>query len=203
MKNLKNVMLDIETLGTTPDACILQVGVVWWDSHGIHDGISFNLSITEQTNLGRKIDPQTVAWWMDSSVSGDVRKNVLERSETVSLQDGLRSLNDYIGSIDEDLMNGVVVWANPPQFDISIVRSAMEQVGIIPTWEHWQERDLRTLRNICKQFGIKFEQKNSNHHSALSDARHQAMEVINLLDELETRTTQTNRLYTPNTSSLG
>lgn len=203
MKNVKNVMIDIETLGTTPDACILQVGAVWWDNQVIHDGISFNLSVSEQTKLGRKIDPQTVGWWMDDKVSSNVRKSVLERSDTVSLEDGLRCLNDYIRPTDNDSLDEVVVWANPPQFDISIIRSAMEQVGIIPSWKHWQERDLRTLRNICKQLGIKFEEKNKEHHSALSDARHQVTEVINLLEVLEVRTQQVGNVYTPSTSSLG
>jgi len=202
---MKNVMIDIETLGTTPDTCILQVAAVSWGDGGIDDGILFDLNVTEQVNLGRRVDPRTLGWWMDDKVKPEVRLNVLQRTEPLQLQDGMRRLNEYIG-----LSKELCVWANPPQFDISIIRSAMEQSGIVPSWQHWQERDLRTLRNVCKEFGITYEKKNESHHSALSDARHQADEVIFLLHDLKFRmslpfranTSITQSIYpTPSTSS--
>jgi exodeoxyribonuclease VIII len=178
---MKNVMIDIETLGTTPDTCILQVAAVSWGDGGIDDGISFDLSVTEQVNLGRRVDPRTLSWWMDDKVKPEVRVNVLQRTSPIQLQVGMNLLNEYIG-LDKELC----VWANPPQFDISIIRSVMEQCGVIPTWKHWQERDLRTLRNVCKDVGIIYDMKNENHHSAYSDARHQALEVTHLMNELKT-----------------
>lgn len=204
-------MIDIETLGTTPEACILQVGAVMWDDDGIYDEtISFDLSVTEQLNLGRRIDPKTVGWWLDEKVNHEVRRSVLNRSNTVPLYEGMRKLNDYISSASKN-KGGITVWANPPQFDISIIRSAMESCGVIPTWQHWEERDLRTLRNICKESGITYDRKNAQHHSALSDAHHQAEEVIMLFHNLKFRLSLPLRQYaglystpnTPNTSSLG
>jgi exodeoxyribonuclease VIII len=199
---MKNVMIDIETLGTTPNSCILQVAAVMWDNFGrIDEGISFDLSVTEQVNLGRKIDSRTVSWWMDGKVSPEVRQSVLGRSETLRFHDGMEKLNDYIGSAYGD-KGGINVWANPPQFDISIIRSAMESCSIIPVWQHWEERDLRTLRNVCKECNITFEKKNESHHSALSDAKHQAEEVIHLMKGLKFRMSLPFRGVTPVSESI-
>jgi len=208
---MKNIMIDIETLGTNPDSCVLQIAATSWDGNEIDVGFLFDVSLSEQVEAGRTIEAKTVCWWLDDKVQSRVRSSVLGRSELVSPQAAVYALNEYIRVTRQNSDDGkVTVWANPPQFDLTIIKSIMKEWGITPSWNHWEERDLRTLRNVCRELKINYENKNEEHHSAIADVRHQVEEVMFLMKELKSRmnlsfhgnTPISESIYiTPNTSS--
>ena len=60
-----HVMIDLETLGTTPDAVILSIGGVKFDPNGdrIFDEFIYKLDIDEQQQRGRTTNEDTMSWW--------------------------------------------------------------------------------------------------------------------------------------------
>ena len=65
-----DVMIDIESLGTSPDCTILSIGVVLFDPKGM--GITSKLelkpNVEEQTEIyKRSIDEGTLLWWSKQS----------------------------------------------------------------------------------------------------------------------------------------
>lgn len=147
-------MIDIETLGTTQDAVILQIAAIGFAKDGRDTlGWEGDVTIQDQLDLGRTIDPATVAWWIDKT-SPNARENVFGRNETIpySLKEALELLNNYIEEhLLKDNNNNTSedrIWANSPAFDLAIIRNAMESCGITPCWKYWQEADYRTLKYI-------------------------------------------------------
>ena len=81
---IMDVMLDLETLSTRPDATILTFGACKFSpykKHDIVDGIYFRVSVDEQITLGRHVDDNTVAWWAQQAEG-----SVLRRRECVPIR---------------------------------------------------------------------------------------------------------------------
>lgn len=190
-----HVMIDIETLGTTHDSIMLQIGAVGFAIGGMDPGFYANVTVQDQISLGRKADLNTVAWWLDKT-SPEARLSVFERQDIdkKSLRDALEGLNAYIQAyLINDTSNNTPndrIWANSPAFDLAIIRSAMEMCSITPVWKYWQEADVRTLKLIDGAIqGVEIKKIPTNHtggilHDALDDAKNQALYVSNFLHEI-------------------
>ncbi len=61
-----HIMADIETLGTRPGAIVLSAAFVRFTDEA---QMTLNLSIPDQEALALESDPQTAAWWRDTSCS--------------------------------------------------------------------------------------------------------------------------------------
>jgi hypothetical protein len=187
-----HVMIDIETLGTTNDSVILQIGAVGFATNGIDlDGFFADVSVKEQITIGRKVSEDTLAWWLDG-VPSNARHAVFTRndSDMLSFSEALIQLNKYIVKcLNEDTKNNTPydrVWANSPTFDLGILRNAMKTCAITPAWKYWQEADVRTIKvvdDIINGTEHKTTPKMMEgiDHSALDDAKNQAMFVSNFL----------------------
>lgn len=187
-----HVMIDIETLGTSPNAVILQIGAVAFNTAGMDsEGINYNVSVLDQLAINSSIDSGTIGWWFDT-VTPDARRSVLIRENIVSLADALDNVNAYItkcfGSDKPKKSNKV--WANSPSFDLVILRNAMQACGIEPAWKYYQEADVRTLRYICdEQLNVNTVDKYVGvAHNAVDDAHNQALSVIFFLESIQERT---------------
>ena len=64
-----DVMLDLETLATSPDSVILTFGAIKFDpfdsTKGMTNGLYMRVNVDEQISLGRHVDEGTIAWWGD------------------------------------------------------------------------------------------------------------------------------------------
>lgn len=70
MKENKFVVIDIETLGTTPDSIIVDLSAVWFNPNERNDhqdlmNQSFNVkfSVSQQKKLGFNVSKGTLDWW--------------------------------------------------------------------------------------------------------------------------------------------
>lgn len=190
-----HVMIDIETLGTKQDAVILQIAAIGFAKGG-RDSIGFTVDVTiqDQLDLGRTIDPVTVAWWIDKT-NPSARENVFGRNKSMpySLKEALKLLNEYIEKyLLNDTKNNTPedrIWANSPSFDLAIIRNAMESCGITPCWKYWQEADYRTLKYIGSVNNIDYKidptLANKIPHCAMDDASVQSDYVTSFLLECE------------------
>lgn len=195
-----HVMVDIETIATSADAVIIQVGAKYFefdgentDFPGIDVDFLMDVAVGDQVKrLKRVIDPHTISWWMDDT-KPDARVSVLSRDTSDSLFDVMNALNDYISraklhSRQTDAPFGV--WANSPTFDLSIIRHAMVQLGIEPCWSYGREYDVRTLRflNNHLELGVDYDKANGGiAHNALDDSKGQSKFVKSVFRVLNSR----------------
>ena len=71
----KHLMIDIETLATTPDAAILTIGAVKFDPYGDDrdkatrraETFYKRIDLDSNVELGRTINEDTLRWWCDQS----------------------------------------------------------------------------------------------------------------------------------------
>ena len=163
-------MFDLETLGTTADACILSAGACRFDldSDRLDDERLFYASISIDSNLEykRRIDEDTLIWWMKQ---GPEAQGVFHESKQ-TLRVAMESLAEWIG--DEQCY----VWSNGADFDLPMLAHAFRSLGIETPWEFWNSRCFRTYKNLpgAKLIKVPFE---GVKHNAMFDAVHQARTV--------------------------
>jgi len=163
-----DVMLDLETLATTPDCVILTFGAVKFDpfdsTKPLDQGIYFRVNVDEQIALGRRVDESTVEWWGTQNEA--VREEALGEHDRVSLEDFARELNKFIANANR-------VWAQGPTFDIVILENLYRQLKKPTPWQFYKVRDSRTL---LKALGDDRE-PGELLHNALADCVSQAQAV--------------------------
>lgn len=166
------IMIDIETLSTEPNAAIASIGAVAFEfSKGVVDEFYQKIDITDSIKTGGAIDGDTLKWIFNQS--SEMIAEISSGQTTV--KNALNSLFDWVQSFDT-----YVMWANSPSFDLTIIRSAALRNEIDVPWMFWHERDYRTFISYASEFG--FQRKyTSGHvsHNALEDSHNQAHELIN------------------------
>ena len=171
---LLHAMIDLETMGTSPDAAIVSIGAVIFDPR--YNIVSKDTFYTELDwrNQDRCFEPNTRKWWSQQSV---VAKQVLHRGRTL-LADALEDLTFW-------LPDEVRVWGNGATFDISMLEHALRQHEIDIPWKYYNVRDMRTIRDMFEsQRGGLPMPKLSNDHHAMRDAVNQAEFVCKMWQKL-------------------
>lgn len=135
-----DVMLDLETLATSPDSVILTIGAIKFNPFDrdtdMDQGLYFRINVDEQIALGRKVDEGTVAWW--GTQSEEVREEALGEEGRVDLETFTKMLNKFVLGADR-------IWAQGPVFDIVILENLYRQLGKPAPWPYYVIRDSRTL----------------------------------------------------------
>jgi hypothetical protein len=165
---MSDVMLDLETLSTRPEATILTFGACKfspYNQNDIVDGIYFRINVDEQIALGSHVDENTIEWW--GRQADDVREEALGEGNRISLAEFTANLNRFIVGADN-------IWAQGPVFDIVILENLYRRMGLPCPWQFWQIRDSRTL---LSSLGDPREKNKAGLHNALEDAVSQAQAV--------------------------
>ena len=92
-----DIMLDLETLSTKPDATVLTFGACKFNPYKQEDidkGIYFRINVDEQITLGRDVDDSTVEWW--GKQAEDVREEALGDGDRITLEQFTKELNRFI-----------------------------------------------------------------------------------------------------------
>lgn len=135
-----DIMLDLETLATSPDSVILTFGAIKFNPFDrdtdMDQGLYFRINVDEQIALGRNVDEGTVAWW--GTQSEEVREEALGEDGRVDLETFTRMLNKFVLGADR-------IWAQGPVFDIVILENLYRQLGKPAPWPYYSIRDSRTL----------------------------------------------------------
>jgi len=180
-----HIMIDIETLGRGPTAAIVAISAVLWQQDigqpcrdstlgCTLDAIDIRVDATDSQRQGGTLDASTVLWWLGQEP--DARGALLDQPRLL-IADALDELSRFFPPQQTPW-----VWANSPSFDLAILRSAYERIGITPPWRYWQERDYRTLARI--HASIAPPDRSGIAHTALDDARHQARHLSDILGAL-------------------
>lgn len=171
-----DIMLDLETLATSPDSVILTFGAIKFDpfdaSSELDQGLYFRINVDEQIALGRKVDDSTVAWW--GTQTDEVREEALGEHDRTSLEEFTRALNKFVVGASR-------IWAQGPVFDIVILENLYRQLGKPAPWPYYTIRDSRTL---LKALGDT-RKGGAMLHNALADAVSQAQAIQNAVNRHE------------------
>lgn len=142
--NCGHIVIDIETLGTTEDAVVLQVGAVYVNPNGKLDDV-FNLWIDPRIELsaGFKVDSQTMRWWLDRPKQFC---SYFERAEfsPTPYSDFLNWIEPYITS-----KQPMCYWGNSPRFDLQFLDHHIRHfTGRKLEIPYWSECDYRTVKPL-------------------------------------------------------
>lgn len=157
--------IDLETLGRSPDAPILSIGLVLFNDAEILSRHEWFLDIQEQLDHGAKPDASTILWWFSQSPEAQIPQVETVRIPVASVLAGVRSV----------LPLECLVWGNGPSFDCTILSELFRRHGQSKPWDFWNERCLRTLLDTNPT--VK-RVRSTTPHCALSDAEAQALTVI-------------------------
>jgi hypothetical protein len=160
-----DVMVDLETLGTGPDARVLSVGAVCFDRVLGALGPRFYVEVRD---AGGAIDVETVRWWSKRESEGFVMPGAEEFVEPVEAVGRLAKFLKEHWDEKEGRM-----WSWGIDFDLVILRGLIERSGVAVRWQHWNQRCARTF---CAEAGVRREGKVMHH--ALEDAVQEAWAVV-------------------------
>ncbi|HEF0076024.1 3'-5' exoribonuclease [Citrobacter youngae] len=174
-----HLMLDMETMGNSPDAPIVSIGAVFFDPSTGNTGAEFYqiVSLESSMSFGMKPDASTIQWWLKQS--SEARSAILVDG-AMGLREVLELLADFIAENAANGSHSVQVWGNGCSFDNVILRRAYVLTETPFAVPFWNDRDVRTMVELGKSVGINprfdipFE---GDLHNALSDARHQVKYV--------------------------
>lgn len=158
------VMVDLETMGTSPGCPIVAIGAVRFDGSGILDEFYY------RPYWGGRFDSSTVQWWMRQS---DAARMALLAKPHGSIVEGLNEFSKFLG--------GSPLWGKGSDFDNTILADAFRRFRV-PLWDHRKNRCYRTMQSVFQR--VRFVPPEVAHH-ALEDARAQAVHLIDILKDLD------------------
>lgn len=165
---MTHVMVDLETVGTGPNALIISIGAVKFDPLKLEDPtdsfhVGIDLSSLPTTAYGFDIEPGTVGWWLHPErAAGRAALNEVAKTDIGSALDGFAL---WLGA------GAHRIWGNGASFDNVILRNAYDKLGLEAPWAFWNDRCYRTFKNLAKELKL---ERIGAHHSALDDALSQA-----------------------------
>lgn len=162
-----HIMLDLETMGSGPNSAIVAIGAVRFNAESVLDKFSINIDLKSCTDIGLKIDSETVIWWLEQSKEA---QNLLVDGMISSISLALKSFNDWIGENAE-------IWGHGAGFDNVILRQACKAARVIPAWNYRSDRCYRTIAALypdIKRVNI------GTYHRAIDDAESQALHLIEI-----------------------
>lgn len=163
---MNDVMVDMETLGTTADAIILSIGAVRFnlETDEIDDnGFYASVSIDSNLEFKRRLQENTLIWWLQQPA--DAQRVFYEVKDT--LPAALQGLSDWIGD------DSSTIWSNGADFDIPMLAHTYSQQMMERPWKFWNSRCVRTYRGLPGAKAISVPRMGT-HHNALHDAIYQA-----------------------------
>ena len=186
------LMVDIETMAVTPDAAILTIGACMFNPRGgvdqtIDEKFLVRMSLTSNESMGRRIQAGTVEWWLKQST--DAQMGLFDGFVT-NLKQGLVMFRQWFQN--ETRNRPETVYANDPDFDVVILKSAHDSCGEMWPLQFWQNRSVRTAGEMAyadhkeRRAVLKaIRESVGTHHRADDDAVAQAIFVAHCFDKLE------------------
>jgi hypothetical protein len=171
---VNNIMLDLETLGTTPGSVVLSIGAVAFDrDEGLGDTYYSVISVASSMKFGLTIDASTLLWW--SKQDRAAYQEALSAEHT-QLTTTLNSFNNWLDSYAGTPQTRKL-WGNGADFDLTLLLACYRAVDLEAPWKFYNHRCYRTLKALYPEVRA----ERSNNHNALDDARNQAEHAVVIL----------------------
>jgi hypothetical protein len=160
-----HLMIDIEGLGTGPDAAILTIAAQSFDPFGTgYYDRHYYARVTLESQENRRIQDDTLAWW---ATQPEAQNEAFAEDNRVPLDQALDELYKLAWQHD-------YIWAQGPTYDINILEHAYKSYNKTQPWQFYRIRDSRTVLSLWPGRPV----PPTSHH-ALEDTRKQ----INILQQ--------------------
>lgn len=179
---MKDVMVDLETLGRRAGCSILSIGAVAFDAESGKLGPEFYtvVKMASCEEYGLRTDPDTVAWWAKQNLEAQkVLKQARAARGNKTLDKALTEFNCYLAQFGP---KAVRVWGNGSDFDNAILINCYAATELTAGWEFWNNRCFRTLKGMAPSIKV---DRTGTYHNALDDAKTQALHAIKVLQHLK------------------
>ena len=162
-----DLMIDIETCGTGPDACILTIAAQSFNPLGTgYNSTHYYARVDIESQPDRNIEQGTIDWWATQPAAS--KDEAFNPENRIPLPQALEELGKLI-------WKSTRIWAQGPTFDMTILEHAYKSFSMPLPWQYYIVRDSRTVMSLWK--GLPKPQ--ASHH-ALEDCRRQ----IDLLQQV-------------------
>ena len=175
-----DIMIDLETLATTPDATVLSIGAVKFNPFGDElndkkmESFYVRVDIDSCDKIGLTVSDSTLEWW--SKQSKEAQEEAFNPEGRINIADAMNQLYKFCWSAKR-------VWSHGAGFDVVILETIFRRIQKAYPWQYWTVRDTRTLFDM----GIDSKRPPVLKHHALEDAWNQAVGVQNVCRELRNR----------------
>lgn len=177
--NIADIMLDLETLSSAPDAAIVAIGAARFSSDPavpITDSFYAIVDPCSSEAACGTISASTVKWWMRQSAEA---REIFSSENPLKISEALWLFKGFC----ESAAPRVRIWGNGASFDNVVLRSAYERSGIGAPWAWRDDHCYRTLKNLRPD--IPFEPfPSAIPHRADHDAINQAIHAQKILAAL-------------------
>lgn len=167
---MNEIMLDIETMGTSQNAAIVSIGAVEFSFDEPQLGRGFYIKIDVQDCLkhGLVVDWSTIQWWLQQNEKARLELTTTNRCK---LQEALFEFTKFMTPLlgDSKKFN---VWGNPSSFDIGILSNAYSKCGLESPIFYRNERDLRTLVSLAPEIKANYPNQGTE-HNPIDDCKYQ------------------------------
>ena len=164
-------MLDLETLSTRSNAAILSIGAAMVQNPT--DGFYVKCLPYEYSSDIFHRSEETLAWWHKQPAH--IREEAF--SGTVSLDVALKRFCEWFPA-------DATIWSNGADFDIPIIKHALNKFEMKHPWHYRNIGCYRTFKNLMqKEWEIPAD---APEHVAVWDAKWQAKNLHEMLTEWET-----------------
>lgn len=183
MSKILNLMLDLETLSTEPNAAILSIGAVPFLSPVPVESFYTRVNPSDYNHMEQRkfdISKQTLAWWK-------IQKSEAQAEAfggTSSLLMALSEFSKYCAIIKKSTGTIIIPWSKGADFDLPIIRNAFDAFGISLPWAYYNHRCYRTLEALGKMYGLTVPEMVGMKHNALEDAKHQARYATTVMNHM-------------------
>jgi exodeoxyribonuclease VIII len=157
---MADLMIDIETVGTGPEACILTIAAQAFDPLGTgYYPHKFYARIDPDSQPDRNIEQGTIDWW--ATQPPEAQEEAFGLDNRIPLDTALEELGRLIWKSKR-------IWAQGPTFDMNILEHAYKSFGRPLPWKYYIVRDSRTVFSLWPDMP-----KPPTSHHALEDCRRQ------------------------------
>ena len=170
MKLDRDIMVDLETLATSPASAILTVAGIRFNTNRDYSEVEdpftldFFYARVDLDQPDREINDDTMAWW--AKQDADIREESFSEEDRYPLEAVMEAFNSWAQGGDR-------YWANGSTFDFPILESANKQHDLRNPWQFWQVRDARTIFNMVPDHLVPTASK----HHALYDCLNQIVRL--------------------------
>jgi len=172
---MKDIMLDIETLGTLHNSVITQIGMLYFDrlTGELGKELLVNIRIQDCIDSGLRVDGGALKFWFEQE-----NKSFLKNPVTLS-----KALECVRTFYDKQSL----VWAHST-FDFPLLSNAYSVIGQGFALPYRNLRDIRTLVDLSGLEYIKKEDsKDPKTHNAMEDCKYQVVYCVECFKKLKER----------------
>lgn len=153
-----HVMLDVETLDTSPTSGVWQIGAAIWNPSApdtiMVAELTLNPTDVAESGLGT-VEVSTLEWQDEKNSNNWINANALPR--VVTLPDNDDTLSEVLGKLYMQFFNKVIAlldgkpedalfWAKSTNFDFPIMEHLYNQITHFNLpWKYWNVHELRTF----------------------------------------------------------